>query len=378
MSLTETVDERETELTSLVIDHIGDYAVDFAPQTNNVTLKLTKTILGNPRATLTLTTWSIKKPTTSPQTVVTQICNGGKDNYEFGYNGQMKTNEIAGIGNFDDFKFRGYNPRLGRFQSVDPLASKYPWNSTYAFAENDVIRAMDAEGLEKFIVSTGQKDNMEYRWVVLNKDKSQWDNARFGYIGADGQLAVYAKAGFNPQDEEYANKLEQQVAYEAQTGSKTHTTGWGTPPPPGSTPIISVPHADDVTPSNTPDNPTNDLVPTPGHSITMDLSVPFNENSSVINDRAGTVRNLQPVIDALKSHPNLTITLSGNTAFPSRNDQIKEDGQPSTAGKLMMDRANAVKGLLIKEGKVNAKQIETQEGKVHSVISTVGTITNDK
>ncbi|XZF15195.1 hypothetical protein ACTHGU_03590 [Chitinophagaceae bacterium MMS25-I14] len=71
MSLTETVDERETELTSLVIDHIGDYAVDFAPQTNNVTLKLTKVVLGNPRATLTLTTWSIKKPTTSPQTVVT-------------------------------------------------------------------------------------------------------------------------------------------------------------------------------------------------------------------------------------------------------------------------------------------------------------------
>ncbi|XZF15205.1 hypothetical protein ACTHGU_03640 [Chitinophagaceae bacterium MMS25-I14] len=71
MSLTETVDERETELSSLVIDHIGDYAVDFAPQTNNVTLKLTKVVLGNPRATLTLTTWSIKKPTTSPQTVVT-------------------------------------------------------------------------------------------------------------------------------------------------------------------------------------------------------------------------------------------------------------------------------------------------------------------
>ncbi|XZF15197.1 hypothetical protein ACTHGU_03600 [Chitinophagaceae bacterium MMS25-I14] len=62
MSLTETVEERETELTSLVIDHIGDYAIDFAPQTNNVTMKLTKVVLGNPSATLTLSTWSIKKP----------------------------------------------------------------------------------------------------------------------------------------------------------------------------------------------------------------------------------------------------------------------------------------------------------------------------
>ncbi|XZF15207.1 polymorphic toxin type 43 domain-containing protein [Chitinophagaceae bacterium MMS25-I14] len=120
MSLTETVDERETELSSLVIDHIGDYAVDFAPHTNNVTLKLTKVVLGNPRATLTLTTWSIKKPTTSPQTIVTQICNGGKDNYEFGFNGQMKDNEIAGIGNWNTALFGEYNTRTGVRANRDP------------------------------------------------------------------------------------------------------------------------------------------------------------------------------------------------------------------------------------------------------------------
>jgi RHS repeat-associated protein len=51
----------------------------------------------------------------------------------------MKDNEVAGIGNHLDFKFRGYDSRLGRFTSVDPLAKDYPWNSTYAFAENRVI-----------------------------------------------------------------------------------------------------------------------------------------------------------------------------------------------------------------------------------------------
>ena len=34
-----------------------------------------------------------------------------------------------------------------RFLSVDPLAKSYPWNSTYAFAENDVIRSIDLDGL---------------------------------------------------------------------------------------------------------------------------------------------------------------------------------------------------------------------------------------
>ena len=32
--------------------------------------------------------------------------------------------------------------------SVDPLARKYPWNSTYAFAENSPISGIDLEGLE--------------------------------------------------------------------------------------------------------------------------------------------------------------------------------------------------------------------------------------
>lgn len=36
--------------------------------------------------------------------------------------------------------------------SVDPLSHAFSWNSPYAFAENDVIRAIDLEGAEKGIV----------------------------------------------------------------------------------------------------------------------------------------------------------------------------------------------------------------------------------
>lgn len=62
---------------------------------------------------------------------------------------------MAGVGNYLDFKFRGYDSRTGRFNSSDPLFKDYPWNSTYAFAENDVIRCIDLEGLEKVIVFGG-------------------------------------------------------------------------------------------------------------------------------------------------------------------------------------------------------------------------------
>ena len=49
--------------------------------------------------------------------------------------------------------------QMARFLSVDPLAKDYPHNSTYAFAENDVIRSIDLEGLEKLIVSNINKED---------------------------------------------------------------------------------------------------------------------------------------------------------------------------------------------------------------------------
>jgi RHS repeat-associated protein len=86
--------------------------------------------------------------------------------YRYGFQKQEMDNEVSGFGNHYEFKYRGYDPRIGRFWSVDPLAGKYPWNSTYAFAENRVIDGIDLEGLE---------------WKAVKDEKSgkytgfQWD-----------------------------------------------------------------------------------------------------------------------------------------------------------------------------------------------------------
>lgn len=47
---------------------------------------------------------------------------------------------------------RVYDPRIGKFLSVDPLTKSYPWNSPYSYAEGDVIRSIDLDGLEKYII----------------------------------------------------------------------------------------------------------------------------------------------------------------------------------------------------------------------------------
>lgn len=62
-----------------------------------------------------------------------------------------KDDEVQGAGNIYSFEFRIQDSRLGRFLSIDPLTKTYPWNSPYAFAENDVVRAIDLEGLEKWV-----------------------------------------------------------------------------------------------------------------------------------------------------------------------------------------------------------------------------------
>ncbi|WP_131701568.1 RHS repeat-associated core domain-containing protein [Flavobacterium sp. ABG] len=72
------------------------------------------------------------------------------DDYRYGFQGQEKDDEIkGGEGNSLNYTFRMHDPRVGRFFAVDPLASEYPYNSPYAFSENDPINYIELEGLEK-------------------------------------------------------------------------------------------------------------------------------------------------------------------------------------------------------------------------------------
>ncbi|NGF77148.1 hypothetical protein G5B10_14760 [Fluviicola sp. SGL-29] len=71
------------------------------------------------------------------------------DGYRYGFQSQEVDNEIKGTGNSVNYKYRMHDPRVGRFFAIDPLAKDYPWNSPYAFSENNVIDHIELEGLEK-------------------------------------------------------------------------------------------------------------------------------------------------------------------------------------------------------------------------------------
>lgn len=106
--------------------------------------------------------------------------------YRYGFNGKENDRDVKGDGNEYDYGFRIYDPRIGRFLSVDPLFKTYPWYTPYQFAGNKPIIAIDLDGLE-------EKEELIGYW---NDPKIQKQAA--GLASTDPQaLAVLQRASWN-------------------------------------------------------------------------------------------------------------------------------------------------------------------------------------
>ena len=126
------------------------------------------------------------------------------NDYRFGFNGKEGDPELYGNGNIYDYGFRIYNPRLGKFLSVDPLTSGYAWYSPYQYAGNKPIWCKDLDGLEDGI-STGMmvnnweaqdrafdNGNITFDELVEKRTRSQM---AVGMGGSAGTLIVMAGQG---------------------------------------------------------------------------------------------------------------------------------------------------------------------------------------
>lgn len=100
---------------------------------------------------------------------------GSSNSYRYGFQGQEKDDELKGEGNSLNYTYRMHDPRVGRFFARDPLASKYSWNSPYAFSENRVIDMIELEGLEALRLPVGQTDK-----PVFREDKNVTVSQRVG------------------------------------------------------------------------------------------------------------------------------------------------------------------------------------------------------
>jgi RHS repeat-associated protein len=136
-----------------LIDFIADGSTELIHVLNNSTAA---------GSSFSIDSFGVMEENSTNTLLAMMINTNGDVGYRFSFNGMMKDNEIKGNGNSLAFKHRIYDSRLGKFLSVDPMAKTYPWNSNYAFAENDPINFIDLEGLEK-----GKRRGVQYNIFVV-------------------------------------------------------------------------------------------------------------------------------------------------------------------------------------------------------------------
>ncbi|MXV13920.1 DUF6443 domain-containing protein [Hufsiella ginkgonis] len=71
-----------------------------------------------------------------------KVAAGGSNKYL--YNGKELQEELGQY----DYKRRFYDPVIGRFTSVDPIAEHFPWMTSYQYASNNPSSKIDLDGLE--------------------------------------------------------------------------------------------------------------------------------------------------------------------------------------------------------------------------------------
>ncbi len=111
----------------------------------------------------------------------------GSANYRYLFNGMEVDNEVSGNENSYTTEFRQYDPRLGRWKSLDPLMYQFPWMSPYVAFDNNPIYYTDPLGL----ASEGgpEKDGTEIGEIGTGDDGNDYIWADNG----DGKGSFWAK-----------------------------------------------------------------------------------------------------------------------------------------------------------------------------------------
>ncbi len=121
--------------------------------------------------------------------LMTNKYNGGINN-KYLYNGkELQDDAIAG-GNLDwyDYGARMYDPTLGRWHAIDPLAEKYYPISPYVYVANNPLKFVDPDGMriDDYFNNNGEylgTDNAETDKVKVI-DQNVWDDNK--QVSADG------------------------------------------------------------------------------------------------------------------------------------------------------------------------------------------------
>lgn len=125
------------------------------------------------------------------------VVNSTNAGQNFKYNGKEIDNDL-GL-NLYHYGFRLYDPVLGRFPSIDPIADKFPHVSTYNYAENDPVANIDLHGLQKWGMQIGhEKMKQHFRENGKPGELEEYEKAYNESTAAGGRFMAEFLGGFVP------------------------------------------------------------------------------------------------------------------------------------------------------------------------------------
>ena len=116
----------------------SNYTVNFTPVPGGGPVSLHIINTNAAVQTIKINSLKLDSITFAPQNVLTNICS--EDPYHYGFNGQMKTNEMTGVGNWNTALYWEYGTREAQRKNKDPKVNA--WESPYSsFGRNPIWRS---------------------------------------------------------------------------------------------------------------------------------------------------------------------------------------------------------------------------------------------
>ncbi len=150
----------------------------------------------------------------------------GINSHRYGYNGKENDNEVKGEGNSLDYGARIYDPRVGRWLSLDPLMAKYPGMSPYNFAANKPVLYVDFDGRDYAVFINHRtktitikatyhivKGGCDAEMAKLGVDHWNGQNGKFKYVVGEGSNAKEYEIKFDLTVKEHASESARDVAF---------------------------------------------------------------------------------------------------------------------------------------------------------------------
>jgi RHS repeat-associated protein len=120
-----------------------------------------------------------------------QYAESNLGSYRYGFNGQEKTDEIAGVGNHNTAEFWEYDPRIGKRWNMDPVNTG--GKSPYATFANNPIIFVDPLGLDTVKSSKKAKNVGDVFEHQHGKSNFFWDLTPSGWEGG-GSSSILPEA----------------------------------------------------------------------------------------------------------------------------------------------------------------------------------------